>query len=118
VNNLTQPPDQVSVEHVRRTLHSAIVADAPDSVGYPHQSPHVPLVSQTGREKLVGRCRTMLWGETLHPDPQPNELELKAVDVCKPDDVLIATARGSVGSGIWGELPSTAAQRWLRRRDR
>ena len=44
-----------------------------------------------------------------HPDPRPYELELKAVDSCQPGDVLIAAAGGSMRSGIWGELLSTAA---------
>src|SRR5262249_12303016 len=38
------------------------------------------------------------------------ELELRAVDTCRPDDVLIAAAGGSCRSGIWGELLSTAAR--------
>jgi regulator of RNase E activity RraA len=32
------------------------------------------------------------------------------VDSCRPDDVLICAAGGSVRSGIWGELLSTAAR--------
>jgi regulator of RNase E activity RraA len=43
-------------------------------------------------------------------DPSPYELELQAVDSCRPDDVLIAAAGGSMHSGIWGELLSTAAR--------
>ena len=45
-----------------------------------------------------------------HIDQHPYELELKAVDACRPDDILIAAAGGSVRSGIWGELLTTAAQ--------
>jgi regulator of RNase E activity RraA len=37
-------------------------------------------------------------------------LELQAVDGCHPDDILIAAAGGSMRSGIWGELLSTAAR--------
>jgi regulator of RNase E activity RraA len=44
-----------------------------------------------------------------HPDPRPYELELAAVDACRPDDVLICAAGGSLRSGVWGELLSTAA---------
>jgi regulator of RNase E activity RraA len=43
-------------------------------------------------------------------DPNPYELELKAVDDCQADDVLIAASGGSLKSGIWGELLSTAAK--------
>jgi len=46
-----------------------------------------------------------------HLDPRPYQLELQAVDECGPDDVLIAAAGGSMRSGIWGELLSTAAKR-------
>ncbi len=63
----------------------------------------------TGCEKLVGRCKTTLWADMAHKDPRPYDLELKAVDGCKPDDVLIAAAGGSMRSGIWGELLSTAS---------
>jgi 4-hydroxy-4-methyl-2-oxoglutarate aldolase len=45
-----------------------------------------------------------------HDDPRPYELELKAVDECLSDDVLIAAAGGSLRSGIWGELLTTAAK--------
>jgi regulator of RNase E activity RraA len=60
---------------------------------------------------LVGRCKTTLWAEMAHDDPRPYELELKAVDTCRADDVLIAAAGGSMRSGLWGELLSTAARR-------
>jgi regulator of RNase E activity RraA len=45
-----------------------------------------------------------------HQDPKPYELELRAVDTCQPDDVLIAAAGGSTRSAVWGELLSTAAR--------
>jgi regulator of RNase E activity RraA len=45
-----------------------------------------------------------------HPDPHPYELELKAVDACRPDDVIIAAASGSQQSALWGELLSTASR--------
>jgi regulator of RNase E activity RraA len=44
-----------------------------------------------------------------HREANPYELELAAVDSCLPDDVLVAAAGGSMRSGIWGELLSTAA---------
>jgi len=42
--------------------------------------------------------------EATHP------LELVAVDECRADEVLVAAAGGSMRSGIWGELLSTAAR--------
>ena len=95
---------------MRESLYSAVVCDALDGLGFRNQSPRVPLPPLTTDAVLVGRCRTTLWVSMYHVDPSPYELELKAVDACQPDDVLIAAAGGSMHSGIWGELLSTAAR--------
>src|SRR5437763_7441427 len=94
---------------MRQSLYSAVICDALDSLGLLHQSPRVQLPPLTGSAKLIGRCKTTLWADMAHVDPKPYELELRAVDGCKPDDILIAAAGGSMRSGIWGELLSTAA---------
>jgi len=101
----------ITLAMMRKSLYSAVVSDALDALGYTHQSPRVQLRCMTGDAKLVGRCRTTLWADMAHPDPKPYELELVAVDNCQRDDVLIAAAGGSMRSGIWGELLSTAARR-------
>ena len=108
MNDSTTNP--ITLEMMRRELYSAVVSDALDSLGYTRQSPRVALSPLTGTEKLIGRCRTTLWADMSHADPKPYELELRAVDGCRPDDVLIAVAGGSMRSGIWGELLSTAAR--------
>lgn len=102
-------PAEITLEMMREQLYSAVVCDALDSLGFDHQSPRVPLLPQTGETMLVGRCRTTLWADMAHEDPDPYALELQAVDSCLPDDVMIAAASGSMRSGIWGELLSTAA---------
>src|SRR4029079_12767693 len=84
--------------------------DALDAEGFPNQSPRIQLRPLTSEGTLVGRCKTTLWADMAHVDPKPYELELIAVDGCKPDDVLIAAAGSSMRSGIWGELLSTAAR--------
>lgn len=103
-------PLAISLPMIRDRLYSAVLSDALDALGFPHQSPRVPLRAMTGIPKLAGRCKTTLWADMAHPDPRPYELELRAVDACKPDDVLICAAGGSIRSGIWGELLSTAAR--------
>jgi 4-hydroxy-4-methyl-2-oxoglutarate aldolase len=103
-------PTEITLPMMRQAFTSAVVADALDAEGFPRQSPRVPLLPLTVDGVLVGRCKTTLWAEMAHPDPKPYELELIAVDACKPDDVLIAAANGSLRSGIWGELLSTAAR--------
>jgi len=99
----------ITMEAMREKFYSAVVCDALDGLGYAHQSPRVTLAPMVFETVLVGRCRTTLWQDMYHPDPKPYELELKAVDMCQPDDVLICAAQGSMRSGIWGELLSTAA---------
>jgi regulator of RNase E activity RraA len=101
---------EVTLDQMRSSLYSAVVSDALDGLGRTRQSPRVPLRAMTNGGVLVGRCKTTLWVSMAHQDPRPYELELKAVDECRPHDVLIAAAGGSTHSGVWGELLSTAAQ--------
>ncbi|MEZ6089784.1 MAG: hypothetical protein R3C05_17500 [Pirellulaceae bacterium] len=94
---------------LRDVLYSAVVADACDQFGLRRQSLDCALPIRTTSAVLIGRCRTSLWEDLDHEDPSPYELELKLVDSCQPDDVVINAAGGSQRSGIWGELLSTAA---------
>lgn len=100
----------ITLAMMREAFTTAVVCDALDQEGFPHQSPRVQLRPITTPGVLVGRCKTTLWADMAHPDPRPYELELKAVDSCRQDDVIIAAAGGSVRSGVWGELLSTAAR--------
>lgn len=100
----------ITLSMMRESLYAAVVCDALDALGYPRQSPRVALRPCTVEGLLVGRCKTTLWVTMYHQDPRPYELELQAVDSCLPDDVLIAAAGGSMHSGVWGELLSTAAR--------
>ena len=100
----------ITLEMMRQSFYSAVVCDALDAAGFPHQSPRVELSPLTANVVLVGRAKTTLWADMSHVDPQPYELELAAVDSCKADDILIAAAGGSNRSGIWGELLTTAAR--------
>lgn len=98
------------IKTLQEKLYTAVICDALDSLGYPHQSPRLQFQAYTGIESMVGRCKTTLWVDMYHEDSNPYELELQAVDSCQPGDILIAAASGSVRSGIWGELLSTAAR--------
>jgi regulator of RNase E activity RraA len=101
---------KINFEELSATLYAAVICDALDSMGYFEQSPRIPLTGFTTSAPLMGRCKTTLWADMYHVDPKPYELELKAVDSCQTGEVLIAAAGGSVRSGIWGELLSTAAR--------
>jgi len=107
---MTPASSDITLPMMREHLYSAVVSDALDGLGFKHQSPRLQFNPYTGNSLLVGRCKTTLWVDMAHVDPSPYELELKAVDACQPDDVLIAAAGGSIRSGIWGELLTTAAK--------
>jgi 4-hydroxy-4-methyl-2-oxoglutarate aldolase len=100
----------ITLAMMRESLSSALVCDALDSLGVRCQSPAIALLVRTVDGLLVGRCKTTLWTDRAAPDPHPYENELLAVDTCLPDQVMIAAAAGSLRSGIWGELLSTAAR--------
>ncbi|HET6327656.1 MAG TPA: RraA family protein [Planctomycetaceae bacterium] len=100
----------ITLDMMRASLSSALVCDALDSLGVRGQSPAIALPVRTVDRLLVGRCKTTLWNDRTTPDPHPYENELLAVDTCLSDQVMIAAAAGSLRSGIWGELLSTAAR--------
>jgi 4-hydroxy-4-methyl-2-oxoglutarate aldolase len=100
----------ISLEMIRKNLSSALVCDALDSLGIRRQSPAIAWSVKTVEGLLVARSKTTRWAESSTVDPRPYEKELLAVDSCLPDQVLIAAASGSMSSGIWGELLSTAAR--------
>ena len=101
---------EITLPMMRSCFTAAVVCDALDAMGFTRQSPRVQFLPLTVPGVLIGRCKTTLWADMAHVDPKPYDLELKAVDACQPDDVLIAAAGGSFRSGIWGELLSTAAR--------
>ena len=100
----------MNLEELKDKLYVAVLSDVLDQLGYTHQVTRIPFHAYTGINKLLGRCKTSLWADMYDTDPNPYELELQAVDSCKPGDVLICAAGGSTRSGIWGELLSTAAR--------
>jgi len=106
---MSNSASEISFEIIRTSLYCAVVADVLDSLGFRQQSPRVSLRPLTVGAVMAGRCKTTLWAEMFHRDERPYELELRAVDSCQPNDVIIAAASGSSRSGVWGELLSTAA---------
>lgn len=105
-----QRETRITLPMMRQHLYAAVVCDALDAMGLRHQCPRVQLRPQTGVGKIVGRCKTTRWAEMVNDNPKTYDMELRAVDSCRPDNVIIAAANGSMRSGIWGELLSTAAR--------
>jgi len=106
-----EQPTEITLAMMREVLSVPLLCDALDSFGFTRQSPRLPIVPVTLPEvTLIGRAKTSLWADMAHVDPKPYELELKAVDSCRPDEVLVCAAAGSNRSGIWGELLTTASR--------
>lgn len=104
-------PASITLAMMRDILSVPLLCDALDAAGFRNQSPRIPLQPLTTPGRLLlGRCKTTLWADMAHIDPEPYSLELQAVDSCQPDDVLVCSAGGSVRSGIWGELLTTASR--------
>jgi 4-hydroxy-4-methyl-2-oxoglutarate aldolase len=95
---------------LRSLLYSAVVADVLDSLGLRQQAVAGTFLRYSGQGVLLGRAKTTLWEDIDFVDPRPYELELVAVDECQAGQVIVAAAAGSLRSGIWGELLSTAAR--------
>lgn len=105
------PTDPLDFPRLRAALYTAVLADVLDGLGYRDQALDLELRRLSGEGVLIGRAKTTLWEEIFASDPAPYALELRAVDECRPNEILVAAAAGSLRSGIWGELLSTAAQR-------
>ena len=101
---------EITYPMMRESLYVAVVADALDSIGFCNQSPRISLPPYTNSSLLVGRCKTTLWADMYHCVDNSYELELAAVDNCRPDDVMVCAANGSMRSALWGELLSTASR--------
>ncbi len=107
---MSEAPETITLAMMRESFYSAVVSDVLDSAGFRNQCIATSLPPMTGVLKLVGRCKTTQWEEVNSEDSRPYELELKAIDECKADDIFIAAANSSMKSGIWGELLSTASR--------
>jgi 4-hydroxy-4-methyl-2-oxoglutarate aldolase len=101
----------ITLAMIRTSLSAAVVCDALDAMGHRGQSPRVAFHAFGAGQLLAGRCRTTLWADVVDTDPRPYELELRALDACQADDVMVCAAGGSLLSALWGELLTTAAQR-------
>ncbi len=104
---------RLSIEEWKRQLPrlgTALVLDMLDSQGYRHQALQPGVVARTTPGVVVGVAKTLLWLDFAHDDPSTYELELKAVDSVRPDELLVCATGNSARSGIWGELLTTAAR--------
>jgi len=97
---------------MKEKLYTGVICDTLDELGYRNQAmrenirPLYPIVT----ESFVGRAKTILSVDVYYVPEQPYEMEIKAIDSIKPNEVLVAGTNKSVNNGLWGELLSTAAK--------
>jgi regulator of RNase E activity RraA len=94
---------------MRKKLYAAVIADVLDDLGLRQQAMDCSLRPIGPGMVVVGRAFTVLATDVYEVPENPYEKELEAVDRLSEGDVLVATTNGSVSSGFWGELLTTAA---------
>lgn len=99
-----------NIANLRGQLHSALVADALDTLGMRRQTLGPDILPLSGTGTLVGHAFTIR-AETVDSVPESPYVGLTAaIDALTIDDVYVfATARSDAYAG-WGELVSIAAR--------
>lgn len=98
----------VEIARLAADGYAAVMSDACDRAGLPHQtmSPGIAPVSGTG--VLAGWARVARWEAVAEAPAVPYAAEIAFLDSLRPGDVVVATA-GGAPAAIWGELFSAAA---------
>jgi len=92
------------------SLYSAVVCDVLDQLGYRDQALPNTIRPLTLCHFIAGRVYTAS-GITVNTMPEKAyELEIKAVETLKKDDVLVIDAGYDNRCGLWGELLTTACE--------
>lgn len=94
---------------IKAGLYSGLLADILDEMGYRNQAMHYTIHPLKEDDVVVGRAFTVLATDVYDQPEEPYKLEFQAVDKLSQGDVLVATTNGSICSGFWGELLTTAA---------
>ena len=94
---------------MKEKLYSGVVADILDQLGYKNQAMDPGIHPLKDDDVVVGPAFTVLAVDVFDEPEKPYEMEFKSVDALSKDEVLVATTNGSVSSGFWGELLTTAA---------
>jgi 4-hydroxy-4-methyl-2-oxoglutarate aldolase len=91
-------------------LHSAVLCDALDALGFRRQALSHKTRSISPSSKLIGNARTLdSYAVDRFPD-KPYAKELEALDTLVDGDVAVLATNGDVTAAVWGELLSVAAR--------
>ena len=96
------------LKKVASTLYAGALSDILDELGYRHQvvDPNTGIRPLNPGSVVVGRARTLLNDVDSRAD-EPYEMAIEAMDALQPGDVLVASSRGPICTGIFGELSAT-----------
>jgi len=98
---------------IKKHLRVAIICDALDKAGYPHQAMHGrirPLLPEIANCGFAGHARTLRWMETNYIiEEDPYGLEIEAMDSLRPGDVVVHSTDRSGTNAPWGELMTNVA---------
>jgi 4-hydroxy-4-methyl-2-oxoglutarate aldolase len=92
-----------ALEALRTRLHTNVVGDVLDKLGYEHQFLPAPIRSIGDPGIVVGRAMPVLMIDVYGPQEQPFGLLTEALDQLQPDDVYLATG-GLHRCAYWGEI--------------
>lgn len=99
---------------IKEHLYVAVVCDILDELGYRNQAMHQrlrPILPDIKNCGFIGRARTIRWMETDHIAENPYGLEIEAMDLLEPGNVVVHSTDHSGTNAPWGELMSTIAMR-------
>ncbi|MDP5274803.1 RraA family protein [Chengkuizengella axinellae] len=91
-------------------LHSAVISDVLDDLGYTNQVVHSGLKGLDSNSVVMGRAFTVLAVDVYQQPESPYQKQMEAVDHLKKGDLFVVTTNGSTRSAFWGELLSTSAR--------
>ena len=91
-------------------LHTALVSDVLDALGHRTGVMDFRIRALGRTRQLAGRAFTLASAPIDEPERVPYEQLLAAYRHMSPGDVVVVATNGELGSGVWGELLSTAAR--------
>jgi regulator of RNase E activity RraA len=91
-------------------VHTALVSDVLDALGRRTRAMDFRIRALGRTRQVVGRAFTLASVPIEEPEEIPYEKLLAAYRSMSPGDVVVIATNGELGSGVWGELLSTAAR--------
>lgn len=79
----------------------------PHMVGLTPYNPGITVAGQAVTLQFMPKREDVHWGDEYAASPE-RELHRKAIIACQPGDIVVVDARGSLSSGVFGEMMLTS----------